>query len=66
MVISQNGGYASVQEIKIVAEELYFRRDKMAFDNYNCTIEESVLILVLNRPTKWVHFKIGRFSFLSH
>ena len=31
----------SVQEIKIVAEELYFRRDKMAFDAYNSTIAES-------------------------
>ncbi len=30
-----------VQEIKIIAEELYFRREKWPFDNYNSTIAES-------------------------
>ena len=40
-IIDTDDENESVQEIKIVAEELYFRRDKMPFDNYNCTIAES-------------------------
>ena len=40
-IINTDDENEPVQEIKIIAEELYFRRDKMAFDEYNSTIAES-------------------------
>lgn len=40
-IINTDDENEPVQEIKIVAEQLYFRRDKMSFDEYNSTIAES-------------------------